>query len=351
MSKKLFGLPQFLLGLLSTVLMVSLTISLTACGDDDDDNPATNTGGNTGGQTGSENRNYTWPTWTDIQGRDVQLLALTEQYAGGLNNRFYLYDQTGRLSSVFGDDVKWTSGSSFTIAHEDEDYGYTYTINATLNNDGLISKLTYKEEEDGDTESGTCNFTYNSNHQMTKISETGTWNESNEHGTYTFTETYTWSNGNLVSSQYTEKEEYYNEDGDYEEEEDGGQSTITYSNQQNPTLQFPYGFADDGLDIDFSELAALGLLGIGPKSLPTRCSWDGNDGTTFTYTLNNNGTINTETYYWSSYSQYSTSLTYTYADNSGNSGNSGNNDSYKKAPSTRKQPQFHHIRRHHVARR
>lgn len=331
--------------LLGISLMATVNVCLTSCGDDPEPTPVT----------------YAWPTWTDTNGKDVRLLSMKrEEYPySETRNYFYTYDQTGHLSSVFGDNVKWTNQNSFTIRDEYEDE--SYTITASLNNDGFISTLTYEEvENDGDYEKGTLTYTYNTSKQLIRINDVGEWSEDDgEKGKYAFIEDYTWSNGNLTAILYSGTEEFYDDEGERKTYEESGSAAVAYSNQQNPTRQFPYGLADDGIDMSLPELAALGLFGTGPKNLPSDVTLGNSTEpeTYFIYTLNNNGTIATEKYYWF-YSDYTTNITYNYGDSTDNGDNGGglnpgggNNDDdiYKKVPQKQKLSMPHRIHRRHTA--
>ncbi|MBQ8968449.1 MAG: hypothetical protein IJ064_01765 [Bacteroidaceae bacterium] len=356
-----------LLVLLSIALTATVSVGLTSCGDDPD--PVTPTPTPDPGivtpTPDSTPTNYAWPTWTDINGKNVRLLSMSEQYYDEIDNYFYTYDQAGHLSSVFGDGVKWTSQNTFTIKSEYDDGSYTITV--TLNNDGLISTLIYEEiENDGEYEKATVTYTYNSNKQLIRINDVGEWSEDDgdDKGTYSAIEDYTWSNGNLTATLYSASEEYYDE-GVKETEEDSGSSAVTYSSQQNPTRQFPYALAYEGIDASFPELAALGLFGIGPKNLPSSATWSYSttSGIYFIYALNNNGTIASEKYYYYNYnSNYTYNIAYNYGDSTDNGdngdngggfnpgGGNNNDDIYKKVPQKQKLSMPHRIHRRHTTR-
>ena len=308
--------------LLTTLLTIAISLNLTACGDDPVLTDNMEEEDHSGDETSGNTRNYVWPTWTDIDGKEVKLYGWTRKNNNSNETQDYTfqYNNTGRISHFFGNAVNWKDNNTFSITQKGDNEDYTLSV--TLNDEGLVNSLKYTyQETDGDYEEKTSTFSYNANKQLMQLNETGEWSEpkDNESGSYTYTETYTWENGNITNTQYSYKEEGLGDGGNYSESEIGT-LTITYTHRENPTLQFPYGFAY-GIDFPFEELATLGLFGAGPQKLPQTCNHnDSENSHHFLYTLNPNGTIATEQYYYGSNNQYGYTFTYSYGAGSGNPG-------------------------------
>lgn len=225
------------------------------------------------------------------------------------------YDEDNKLTSIIdGKDVFYVSSDDkLTITYSDSEENINFQI--SLNDDNNITKIEYSGIEYGDGKwGGTCDFNYNSDERI--LSYTATDREESLNGqrssTSRYTASFTWVNDNLVSWTENETENYVHE-GNSETYNSTETYTYTYGGQENTCKQFPYlmgkNIYEDVLDDDISGIfSVLGLFGYGPKYLPISYSntYGYNNGTgsssssyisnyTFSFILNSNGTLNSET--------------------------------------------------------
>lgn len=274
-----------ILTITALVLMATaMTFCLTACNDDDED--------------GSDGGSMPSPTLTDSHGTTLQIRSLT----GGVSYTFG-YDEKGKLTSINSYDF---TGSTFK--HTDE-YG-TFAI--TVNGKGLVTKIYEKEIYDDKygKEEGEITFNLNySGNQLTggTISGSGSYESYNRDESETWTGTgsakIVWNNGNLTRC-VLESKTTFKENGKKYNESYHGTYTISYGNKENTFRQMPYYLSKEILDAEElgGVLGALGLLGVGPKELPSGYvlvdyDEDGDEDTetrTYAFTQNSNGSIKTE---------------------------------------------------------
>ena len=243
------------------------------------------------------------PTMRDANGNEFRVT--------GVGPFQYLYDGSGALSSiVVGVYSCDTQGNRFTMILEDGKLIYTIT----RCEDGFITKIhtvSNVSYSDGSYNNSdvTTSYSYNSSHQLSECS--ATWSESmyeksyeesfSATGTYQFN--YTWEDGNLVQV-FFENRVSGEENGESFTAVGTCTHTFQYGSQVNTSKQFPYFMGESGiLGDDLGFLSAAGLFGYGPANLPSEHTevWDDGYeqetyGDTFSYALNDNGTIRTETY-------------------------------------------------------
>lgn len=293
------------LKLLAVMLAVMVGTTFVACGDDDDE--------------GGSSSSIPSPVLTDADGNRVQV-------AGVADYRFY-YDESGKLTSFYD------GGSTYRL--EDNKFAInlsasvgTYYLRFYTNGNGLMSKMEIgcdlKYNDGGwDKQDITFTYQYNSSKQVTRESVSGKADfyeadntdpadadygkvKKNRVGDMTFT----WTDGNLVAA-VGQGEEKGTRDGESFSRTSKSNYTFEYGNQENAFRQFP-AFMGEELGSDFFSLfCVVGLFGVGPAYLPTGYTenytdFDGKSGTQsgdFRFTLNENGTINTEqgSYYYITY--------------------------------------------------
>lgn len=255
-----------------------------------------------------------------------------------VGNYYFNYDDEGKLKS-FGNssynEHYEIADDKFSIKYVAND-GYSdmaeVEINASLNSAGYISAIegnlnvSYEDKYELMKEEASVfmKFYYDSNGQLNRIE--GDASVSGEEGEYEDGQLYSykfsysssidnkldWKDGNLISL-HSEINTDGNEGGErynYTSETD---YNISYGNKQNPARQHTYYLSNDLFEDAGSDLllidafAIVGLMGKGTAMLPTAYSykgeeyddyygegdnWQGNY--TLSFTLNSNGTINTE---------------------------------------------------------
>ena len=283
--------------MVSALVATMITAGLTACDSD-------SSSGSIGTAT----------VLSDDDGNKIQVSHIS----GSDVNVYFDYDERGRLTN-FGDyEVK---GSKITLG-DATDYGQ-YEI--TLSTNSLVSKVTYtynEKESDGSYEKSNAvvNFTYSGGH-FASATGTSTYlyydasRNEKEESIGKVTMKATWSGGNLMkfTSKYTEQGV---DDGERYSESWSEDYTMGYSGQANTFGQMPFYIASeiqgDGV---LGALATVGLLGTGPKELPTGYVLEEiedddveTSAVTLGFKLNSNGSIRTET------KNSSRTVTYTYND-------------------------------------
>lgn len=129
--------------------------------------------------------------------------------------------------------------------------------------------------------------------------------------------TLSWTGGNLVS--YNSESKWYDEDGKVFDESASSTGIFTYGTQQNKYKQYPAIISVN----DFECLFNMGLFGLGPNNLPTSYNevsveeygdhkYEYRENYTSTFTLNDNGSIDTEI--WTSSDNYPRKYMYSYSD-------------------------------------
>lgn len=282
------------------MLCLSLACGFTACGDDDDDD-------NGGGGKAPE---------TPVATFAGKLLAnISSRYDN--DGYTFSYDDKGRLTQV-SEGNYYTMTIDYdknTLTEIEEDGSATY--NLSFNADGYLTSMNgsyHYSYSEGDEESGTgrANYSYDGSGHITKMTGSGSTTYKEDGYSYKATTNsscvFTWTNGNLVKwsgeSTYSGGLKYI------------GTSTFTYGNESNATRQYTVRMAEEvGMSNRGTTLA--GLFGIGSANLPVSCIYEekeespyeepyiDTDTDNYSFTLNADGTINTErvdnyeTYYYS----------------------------------------------------
>lgn len=233
-------------------------------------------------------------TLTDANGNKLRVTSFG-RYAS------FNYDETGKLISFTDNDWIFKLKDNIFVTDDTEE---SYK-QLSINKQGLISGISicinysthYKENS-------TYDLKYNSKGQLVSISGSEEVVRYDREGNISFsssqkgTITNTWNNGNLtksvMNSTYKDIEDGINYSGKESETIE-----IHYGSQTNTFKQFP-GLIAEGI-IGESTYAVAGLLGVGPVNLPTSsvCKYyedDYNETSeySYTFTLNNNGSIHSE---------------------------------------------------------
>lgn len=268
--------------------MATCMLAFTSCSDDDDDN----------GGTPSDNGSAL------VTEANVLLDYISyKEYNYNEDIRFkYKYDEQLRphLCTELDeyDETFYIDYKARKIDMWDELEG----LSISFNSKGYITKISgswnYKDDEEDYSSKGslTYAFNYDASGQLVgvEMSENGTEVDGSHvyNDKSTTKGTFTWKDGNLMKYESTTTFS-----GDYNGT-DKGVLSFTYGNQPNKYRQYPgYLCGDD--DMGF---IGAGLLGVGPKMLPKTITnyiseddeYEDEYGYTATYTLNEDGTINTE---------------------------------------------------------
>ncbi|MCR4922252.1 MAG: hypothetical protein K5945_11200 [Bacteroidaceae bacterium] len=309
-------------------------VCLTSCGDDDDELGS--------GKAGA----VPAPTITDANGNKVQVTSI--------GNFSFGYDEQGKLRSFTAvNETFEIEGNKFILNSETEDW--KSSINIALNGKGYISTISYKtsrKSSDGENEveEGKITCSYNGNGQMTGVSESSSFLETDidngkQVGTWSGNSTskcnITWKNENLTdcnfTSNETEKGSFIEDGKKYTENESTkgeGKMTFTYGSEKNPARQLPFvmcsSIFEQTIEVggDIGVFAVIGLYGVGPAYLPESYTcyrkWveteDGeedideeNSSRYFRFDINkNNGTIATEYISYSAAGNYNQMANYNY---------------------------------------
>ena len=301
MKKKLFSM-------LAIFFVAALCVGFTSCGDDDDD-------GDGGSSSGSSK--VPAPYLVDSNGNKIQVLSVSSE-SGNYVSPFaiFSYDDNGKLTRTKYHDYDYViSGSDFVLKYSDK-YD-DIVIKIRTNSSGLITSIEYTDKYLGSasgtgdgTESYTYTYKYNSNKQLTNASMVGTEGDGDKVSNNV---TCTWSNGNLVTLVFEDKET----DSDTGEVDKGKKTyTFTYGNQENTFKQLPECIWDRICHDGPEWLCAIGLFGVGPANLPTGYTRVSSSGSNYSYslsyTLNADGSIKTESRKESGSSYSNNTISYTY---------------------------------------
>ena len=257
------------------LLVAALCVGMSSCSEDDDND------GGTGGSSSFASNN-------PLVKEGKMLLTRVVCYRGSSGNDYgftVIYDDQQRPIQIkysyenYGNvSINYTDG---TISDDDGD-----DEKVTFTHEGYIKSYTYSDSwDDGEAyEKGTTSFSYSSR-CLTKMEYKFQGFQSGEKWSGTWSVTNAWSGGNIVKSTYLDK---YTEDG--ETDEDRGECTIEYSDLNNKFRQFTIG-QSNAIELEEGEIAATGLLGLGPQKLPKKVVWDDGESSIFEYELNDDGTI------------------------------------------------------------
>ena len=283
-------------------LMAVCAMTLSACSDDDDDNgggnstssvdnPLVNDGGllltSISCQSGSSSDMDTYYIYYDAKLRPYKYT--------------YIYD-------LSAEDVLFIDYDNGKM--DMPDYDGASNLSLSFNSRGYITKVkgSWSYSEDGDAYSGSLewNASYDKDGHLTEMTTTEE-EKSDEYKDEGISKTtLSWIGGNLVS--YNSDSKWYDEDGQLEESA-SSTGIFTYGTQQNKYKQYPAIITVD----DIEGLFSMGLFGLGPNNLPTSYNevsveeYVGPEGYvdykseykenyTSTFTLNDNGSIDTETW-------------------------------------------------------
>mgnify|MGYP006916078481 CR=1 FL=1 len=281
---------KYFLQAMAMMLGVVLSVSFVSCGDDDEDD--------SGSSTPAVSNSVLSSRLKDVNGKTL-LLTACGGYEYKYSNNGALYECGGRPYEV--------DGLTYKCSYS----GTNIEGSFNLNRDGLVSKANCKIEE-FDRESGilewVCNwefsYSYNAEKQLQKVEATTHQQDCDESGTPKSNGeehavlTYTWANGNLEKVVTTTQDVGYVSDHFFHP----SVYTFTYGNELNVTRQ-PVRSLEIIEDAGMIDVHMLGLFGIGPRNFPISYTLEKTeeDGDTYkgsesiSFTLNDDGSINTET--------------------------------------------------------
>lgn len=225
------------------------------------------------------------------------------------------YDSKGRVVSLYRswdwdeDEYAEIDYSKGKITMGDENGTITFT------KEGYISEISvsWNDKEDGYTYtgSGKLKFSYSDGH-LTKVHQTYSGTESGYGEKYKYDGTYdialNWQNGNLTKFNIEGVE---NEDGDIDRWSES--YVVSYGDEINAFKQFP---AIILYEIDLGSMietmGSVGMLGVGPKFLPSKMEERYSDGGAntnyFSFTLNDNESIYRENWGYTTFYYYYTDI-------------------------------------------
>ena len=281
-------------------LMAVCAMTLSACSNDDDDDDNDNGGGSS-----------TSSVDNPLVSEGGLLLTSISDQSGSIYN-FY-YDAKLRPykctyeSNLYAYDVLIIDYDNGKMDMPDWDGASNLSL--SFNSKGYITKVkgSWSYSEDGDNYSGSLewNASYDKDGHLTEMTTTEV-QKSDENDKGISKTTLSWTGGNLVS--FNSDTKWYDEDGQLEESA-SSTGIFTYGTQQNKYKQYPAIITVD----DIEGLFSMGLFGLGPNNLPTSYNevsveeYVGPEGYvdykseykenyTSTFTLNDNGSIDTETW-------------------------------------------------------
>lgn len=294
-------------------LMAVCVMTLSACSDDDDDN---------GG--GSSTSSVYNPLVSD-----GGLLLTSISYQSGSSNdmdTYYIYYDAKLRPYKYSSESDDYAYDVLIIDYDNgkmdmPDYDGASNLSLSFNSKGYITKVkgSWSYSEDGDNYSGSLewNVSYDKDGHLTEMTtnEEEKSDEYNDKGTSKTT--LSWTGGNLVS--YNSESKWYDEDGKVFDESASSTGIFTYGTQQNKYKQYPAIISVN----DFECLFNMGLFGLGPNNLPTSYNevsveeygdhkYEYRENYTSTFTLNDNGSIDTEI--WTSSDNYPRKYMYSYSD-------------------------------------
>lgn len=240
------------------------------------------------------------PTITDANGKNMQVASV--------GNYRLTYDESGKLASMTeGGNTYIIQGDKFTFNNG------LLKAEIFLNSDGLVARIKYQETSQNEKDEGTLNYNYGSDRRLKScsVSGKGTYRYGSNEISYDGKATldYTWQSGNLIQAK-VESNTTSKSNGENYQLNASTIYTFAYGSQANTCKQLPYYMGDAmcGIGNYGGVLAALGLFGHGPAFLPVSytetvtetvngyLAYDPHtDAYTFSFTQNNNGTLNSET--------------------------------------------------------
>ena len=241
--------------------VLAATLPLTACGDDDDDDAPD-----------APSVSVSAPRPTKLMYGNHTLISISYDSYGRMT-KFENVDSDGDGYAI---EVSYSPFKYVNREVESNSTVATMTISdATFNSRGFITKAKVTDIYEGDKDTYSVAFGYDSDGHLTSLIADGERNNL------------TWTNGNLVNF--------------------GGEMVYAYSDQKN-TAQNVCVTAYAGT---MAEFWLTGLFGEVPANLPSKCEmvYD-NEEALFAYTLNSDGSIKSETL--TSYGDYAMTIDYVY---------------------------------------
>ncbi|MCD8265683.1 MAG: DUF4595 domain-containing protein [Prevotellaceae bacterium] len=293
------------------MLLAAVTVSFAfaSCSDDDDDDEnaaeSTETESQTEGETeadeddtddsgsstdNSNDANADYQPIADIgiiTTDDGEKLLVSSVEMDGSSYLVYSYNDDGLPTSASCYSNKYTmSYDPYSIKRS-----YFYNFSITFNNLGYVKKITFRSIISSSFQSTeTDNFSYDEEGHLTSVSSSCTQTSSDEYGTnswkYSISSSLTWTDGDLIKVSYSGT--------------NSGTITYSYSSEENkykqPTMALIYNGLTytvyNGEELIYT-LGFLGYFGVGTAHLPSAYSCNSGSGV-FGYSLNDNGTIDTE---------------------------------------------------------
>ena len=300
-----------------TMAMIAMmSFSLTSCSSDDDED-------NDGGSASSINNPL-------VKEGGLLITSITCQfgYSGDIDYDTYRFFYDEKLRPYKCDNGDDDDAAYFIIDYDNGKMDMPHwdgasNLSLSFNSKGYITKIkgSWSYSEDGDFYSGSMewNASYDKDGHLTVMTTTDV-EKSDDYDKGISKMTLSWTGGNLVS--FNRDTKWYHEDGQvYESGSDTG--VFTYGTQQNKYKQHPAILA-----VDDTGLFIIGLFGLGPNNLPIsynevsvteyeeyeyKSESIENYTSTSTFTLNDNGSIDTEI--WTSNSEnYPRKYMYCYSD-------------------------------------
>ncbi len=283
-------------------LMSSCLFVAASCSDDDEN------GGTGGGAIGGTSDMPASPVITTESGQKLLLTSVGDVQ--------YTYDNAGFCTGIDGydDDENWVIRyKPFKIT---VDYGPDTQIDectGTFNSKGFLKSLSVTINGDEENLKDNLLFAYDAENHLIKSTTSYffQWKEEYDGEVYVGSEkgegttSFIWTDGNLTKG-ICAWSCIYSEDGEKFYETEKEDYTITYGETPNKYLQYP-----NALDflLDYG-LGMTGMMGAGPRMLPSKVEYKGEsdygDGDVekweeshrYEYTLNEDGTIASETSYY-----------------------------------------------------
>lgn len=284
--------------------MALCAITFCACGGDDEDNES---GG--GGSTSNVDN--------PLVSEGGKLLTSVSFYYYNDSPEIYTFSYDGKLrpykvSDMYEDLYVIDYDKGIVETWVGEDMG----LSIKFNSDGYITKIkgSWEYKDDGETFSGSVewNLSYSSEGRMTSANTvTETW-EGNDYEKFTSNNSLTWSNGNLTNSTVNGK---WTDSKGKEIASVYSSYSFEYGSMINKFKQYPGILGEDPMPL-------CGLYGKGPNMLPISVTYAykevdaheeyvDNAFMTSEYTLNDDGSIGTET--WKKDSRQAFKCVYSYS--------------------------------------
>lgn len=304
--------------LIGMVLMaVLMSVGFTACSSNDDDD---SNGGN-----GNNYPNTEAHVIVTNNGNRYLLSSTSNNYSRNYPKYSYYYDEVNKLSKITGDCKSVQYATDYSIQYapsfkvsaligESENYKND-SITMLFNTKGYITEITetysFHNSDYTDTGSRTLKFSYDGQGHLTYISVSGKGTEFDDNGvskwpyTLNSTLTLTWDDGNLMQTEYNEKQTGDSRPSSCKEIYKYTYGTVLNTYNQNTIVSaLPLLTPTQYRFIDFVSFVYIGWLGIGTKNLPNMYAYYKqeedeeaiNQSYKVSYSINNEGLIEEENY-------------------------------------------------------